>query len=381
MRDLIFVSMENWDEIWRRNQFVVAELARRFPDRKILFVGLARDFSHALRKGRLREIKAPQTVCAPDLTNVFLTNASKFLPNTLPFCRKINEAAMRRHVRKIARDLGLKAPVLWLNPHSAVHMIGQMNERGALYDITDDWTQLTQKAAEKRLVTQQDDALCRRANAVVVCSSRLFELKKSRAKELFLVPNGVDVAHYAAVDNTRRADTQAPVFGYTGSIHADRVDTDRVLDLARAFPQGRVVLIGPNMLSEAQTSKLRAQPNIELRGAISYAQIPQAMSQFDVCVVPHVESAFTESLNPIKLWEYLAAGKPIVSTNLAGFRDFPALCRIASSRDDFLAACREAAQEAASDNASQVAARQAEASNNSWTKRVDQIVEILNEIG
>ena len=390
MHDLIFVSMENWDEIWRRNQFVVDDLARRFPSRKILFVGLSRDFSHAIRKGRWREVRGREVrgregrgrkpAIVPGLPNVRLTNAPKFLPNTIPLCRVINEWMMRRHIKRAARQSGLQNPILWLNPHSAVHMIGKMNESGALYDITDDWTQFSQKDAEKQLIVRQDAALCRRADAVIVCSQRLYELKKPIARHLSLVSNGVQVEHYQGVVHRRLSSTRTPVFGYTGSIHADRVDTDLVLELARAFPEGKVLLVGPNMLPPETTEKLRAQPNISLRGAVPYAQIPQSMSEFDVCVVPHVESAFTESLNPIKLWEYLAAGKPIVSTNIAGFRDYQPLCRIASGSDAFVQACREAAEEASGDNSEQVAARQAEAAKNSWKSRVDEIVEVLNAI-
>ena len=381
MRDLIFVSMENWDEIWRRNQFVAAELARRFPSQKILFVGLARDFSHAVRKRRWRELRVSKAATKSEFPNVYLTNAPKYLPNTIPFCRVVNEWTMRRHIRKTARQLGLKQPILWLNPHSALHMIGKMGELAALYDITDDWTQLTQSAPEQRLVARQDKEMCRRADAVIVCSPRLYELKKQSARRLFLVPNGVEVEHYRGIAHRQLSSTRTPVFGYTGSIHADRVDTDLVLELARAFPDGRVLLIGPNMLPEQTTRKLQAQPNLELRGAVAYAQIPRAMSEFDVCVVPHVETSFTESLNPIKLWEYLAAGKPIVSTDVAGFRDYPALCRIASGQDAFLQACREAVAEAARDNHEEIEARRHEAAAHSWKKRVDEIVAVLNAVG
>lgn len=380
MHDLLFVSMENWDEIWRRNQFVVAELARRFPERKILFVGLARDFSHAIRKRDFVSLRGETLQPLVDFPNVYLTNTPKFLPNTVPQCRKFNEATLRRHLKKAARKLGIKTPILWLNPHSAVHLVGKMGESGSVYDITDDWTQFSSKDAEKQLIIAQDKALCRAASATIVCSSHLYELKKNLARRLFLIQNGVDVEHYKRVAHNRLSSTRSPVFGYTGSIHADRVDTNLVLELARAFPAGRVLLVGPNMLPAATTAKLQAQPNIEIRGAVPYHEIPQIMSAFDVCVVPHVETPFTESLNPIKLWEYLAAGKPIVSTNVAGFREFAGLCRVASGKDAFIAACREAAEEAASDNASQIAARQKEALGHSWTKRVDEIVCVLESL-
>src|SRR4051812_26371966 len=122
MPDLIFVSMENWDEIWRRNQFVCAELARRHPGMKILFVGLARDVSNDLRHGRIAAIRKRATYQLPEFENIVVTHPLKVLPNTFALGRKINERLARRHVAKVARRLGMRRPVLWLNPHYAMHM-------------------------------------------------------------------------------------------------------------------------------------------------------------------------------------------------------------------------------------------------------------------
>ncbi len=97
------------------------------------------------------------------------------------------------------------------------------------------------------------------------------------------------------------------------------------------------------------------------------------MRAFDVCIVPHKVTPFTESLNPIKLWEYLAAGKPIVATDLAGFRDFPDLVSITKTYDQFIAACLAAPYE----DPKRPTLRQIEARKHSWHRRVDQIEQVL----
>ena len=99
----------------------------------------------------------------------------------------------------LPRRLGLRNPVLWLNPHDAVHLAGRLDERAVIYDITDDWSELTQSAALRQLTIAQDAELCRRADAVIVCSEKLLEKKRPLARNLHLVPNGVDAAHYARV--------------------------------------------------------------------------------------------------------------------------------------------------------------------------------------
>src|ERR1700678_3099611 len=139
MRDLIFVSLEDWDDVWRRNQFLCAALARRFPEIKILFVGLPRNVSNDLRRGNLRALRNEATTRLADFPNITVTHALKLLPDSINAGRSINQAMVRNHVRHTAEKLGMRNPLLWLNPHSAVHMAGTMNERAVIYDITDDW--------------------------------------------------------------------------------------------------------------------------------------------------------------------------------------------------------------------------------------------------
>jgi teichuronic acid biosynthesis glycosyltransferase TuaH len=375
-RDLVFVSLEDWDEVWRRNQFLCASLARRFSDRKILFVGLPRDVSHQLRRGRLSGLRRPTPRTVPGLPNITVTHPLKLFPNSLEVGRRLNEALARSHVQQAARELGIRYPLLWLNPHSAVHMAGRMGEAAVVYDITDDWTLASFPERESRLIQAQDRALCRRADLVVVCSEALRESRRPLCRRLLLLPNGVDAEHYREVSEGSRspaAEWPSPVFGYTGTLHSDRIDASLIVALARAFPRGSVVLVGPDSLNLEVRAVLAAERNVHLTGPVPYQEIPRRMAGFDVCIVPHRESAFTETLNPIKLWEYLAGGKPVVSSNVAGFRDYRHLCRIASAPDDFVAACREAL--AAGDVGRET--RMAEARKHSWEARVDTLLDAM----
>ena len=377
--DLIFVSMEDWDDIWRRNQFVCAGFARRFPDQKILFVGLARDVSNRLRRLKFAELRGEATRTVPDYPNITVTRPLKFLPNSLTIGRRINDRMFRAHVRKVAARLGMKQPVLWLNPHSAVHMAGRMGERAVIYDITDDWISLTQSEALTRLTTQQDALLCKQADAVIVCSQKLFDLKKDLARNLHLIPNGVDAEHYSCVvDGTGPLpkETQAwtkPVLGYTGTIHPDRVDLPLIEEIAKKLTSGSIALIGPSHVSEEWRERLAKLGNVYFTGPVPYARLPQMMRAFDICITPHRVTPFTESLNPIKLWEYLAAGKPILSTDVAGFRDYPQFVRIVSNAEEFVTAIHDALHEAPDKQAE----RRRESLRHSWEARLDAIMEVI----
>lgn len=378
--DRLFVSLENWDEVWRRNQFLCAGWSKRHPDGKTLFVTPPRIVPRALQSrdwGSLR----PKLWRVPDLPNIWIYRPLRLVPSTLRVTNRGNEAHERAQVRAVARRIGLQRPLLWINSHFAAHFAGRMNERALIYDVTDDWIAFAKTEALRARIATLDEQLCRRADATIVCSSGLFDLKKSLARRLALVPNGVDAAHYERVGEAALSPhplTQGwtrPVLGYTGTLHPDRLDLPLVDALCRAFPNATVALVGPDLLLPSQRAALQRHPNLAMTGAVPYSQLPDVMRAFDVCLAPHLESAFVQSLNPLKLWEYLAGGKPIVATNVAGFRDFPALVRLASGASEFVAACRAAL--AGDDLAQQ---RREVARRNSWEARLDDIERLLREV-
>jgi glycosyltransferase involved in cell wall biosynthesis len=372
--------MENWDEVWRRNQFLVAGLARRNPAMKILFVGLPRNVTAALRGGTRRPAPSAVVRAVPGLPNVTVTRPLKLFPDSLPPTRRLNEALFRGHVRRAAGAAGVRNPVLWLNPHYAEHLVGKVGERAVLYDITDDWTTLTQPSRVRRLIVRQDRRLCARADAVIVCSQRLLELKREMASRLYLIRNGVDAAHYGVVlDGSGPLPPEAarwpkPVLGYTGTLHPDRLDVGLVEATARRRPGASFVLIGPNYLRGSDISRLRACGNVHLVGPVPYARLPQFMRAFDVCIAPHLVTPFTDSLDPIKLWEYLAAGKPSVCTDVGGFRDYPQFVRVAGDASQFVSAIDDALRE----GPGLAEARRKEAQRNSWEARLDQVESVID---
>ena len=410
MRDLVFVSLEPWNAIWRRNQFLCAQLAERFPSMRLLFVERPL-FAPAIWKTgkrvptfsrRLRRIEG--------FSNLRAFTPVRPLPNPLPGGRAWNEASMTSQIVRAISVAGLRDPLLWLNPFDFGFLIGSVSERGVIYDITDDWELAAPNLTEQTRIHNLDRQLCQRADLTIVCSGALFDSRRAVAKRLLLLPNGVDASHYRDLsdrdcrarghfdqDGTFHCDEEIPsipsrgpldtagwprpVFGYTGSLHPERIDLELVKALARAFPQGRVVLIGPNHFGgDTLERELKGFPNVVAPGAVAYSSIPDVMAGFDVCIVPHQRSEFVESLNPIKLWEFLAAGKPIVSADVAGFRDYPGLVRLASNAPAFVQACRDALQEVnacagrISDVPCQLAPRQREALDNSWRARADELL-------
>lgn len=384
MRDLVFVSLERWDQVWRRNQFLCAQWLRRFPRMRLLFVEPPRDFSHAARTAQFGPLKREAEDFVPDFPNLRLFRPLKLFPNSLGAGRSWNESMLRFQVRAAMRRVGMRAPILWINDHFAGHLAGRLGERGVVYDITDDWRQFPSCAAsERRRIEVADRSLCARADVVVVCSESLENSRRALSRRLVRIPNGVDPKHYASCSKVGGGGTEcrersvAPVFGYVGTLHGDRLDLELVVRLAFEFPSGKVVLCGPDFLTAAERSRLQVHANIQIRPAVPYSEVPRVLSGFDVCIVPHKQTPFTESLNPIKLWEYLATGKPIAGTPVAGFRDYPHLCHLGEGALGFVAACRLALVE---DPRLSVQRRRA-VEPHTWENRAEDVVEMFRQEG
>jgi teichuronic acid biosynthesis glycosyltransferase TuaH len=380
MRDLIFVSLENWDGVWRRNQFLCAEWLRRFPTMRLLFVGRSRDVSHSLKKGDPSVFSLPAEQKIAELPGLTILNPLKLLPNSLASTRWINQRRMLAEVRSAAERAGLRAPLLWINDHFALHLVGKLGERAVIYDITDDWALMSSiPQNERHRIKEADAALCKCADMVVVCSEALEHSRRGMSRKLVRIPNGVDAERYGSA-TLRRGDSEAgagKTFGYVGTLHGDRLDLDLVIALARRRPLDRVVLCGPNLLTAVETRQLKAVANIELRAAVDYQQVPRMLEEFDVCILPHRCTLFTESLNPIKLWEYLASGRPVAATPVAGFRDYGHLFHLAKGEEGFIGACERALQE----DSRLAGVRMREAARHSWKVRADDLLEIFRQEG
>jgi glycosyltransferase involved in cell wall biosynthesis len=406
--------MEDWDDQWRRNQFVCAELGRRQPNRKILFLGVPRNLTRLLAAGEIGTILRSPITKVPGHPNITVTRALRVGLERFAAGIKLNQSITRHHLLNLSRRLELHRPVLWLNPHYATHLIGRMNESSVIYDITDDWISRDQPPWLADQTRRQDEEMCKKANAVIVCSQRLYEMKQPLAAgKLHLIPNGVDAEHYRAVlegngplsgplsrysggglgwgsfrrEYRERGQTpkaialppaaalwKKPVFGYTGTVHTDRLDVDLVESVARRLTAGTIVFLGPDHLPSAVRQRLEKTGRVVFHDAVPYEHIPQFMRAFDVCITPHRISPFVQSLQPIKLWEYLASGKPIVATPVSGFRDFPDLVRLAETAEDFAAQLAAAAAE----GSARAPERQAVARDNSWLARVDDIERVLD---
>lgn len=331
MTRLVVLSLEPWDDVWRRNQYVVDGMLRADPGLQVLFVEPSNDLLHsAVTSRRVRRGRGLRTAEGYE-GRLHLLQPDKLLPRV---AGPAADALLRRAVRRAMRRLGFADAVLWVNDPSWAGLV-QITGLPSMYDMTDDWLAAQRPDRELARIAANERVLMAQCAAIVVCSEGL-RATRSAERDVVLIPNGVDVARYR-LPVERPGDLAERSAVYMGTLHEDRLDVDLVLATADALgPLGaRVALVGPSALGAGNARRLAEHPSVDLLGPRPSRAVPSYLQHATALIVPHVVDAFTDSLDPIKLYEYQAVGRPVVSTRVAGFRDADDDLVTAVPRDGF----------------------------------------------
>lgn len=325
-----------WDFVWQRPQQIFSRLAADHP---ILFI---EEPMHGAAEPGL-EITEPYpgiVRMVPRLPHGAAADADGEWRLLLP----LMERALASHALLAKR---FNDPVQWFySPMSAPVLLGRFGARGTVYDCMDELANFRFAPPD---ITEREQYLMARADVVYTGGYQLYEAKSRHHPNVYFHGCGVDAGHYgrARLASTRVPDTVAflpgPVFGYFGVID-ERLDYELVEALAREFPQGSVVMAGP--LAKVSAEELPSLPNIHWLGQQPYEALPALVKGFDVCLMPFALNEATRCINPTKTLEYMAAGKPIVSTAVPDVvRHFTPVVAVAADHDGFLDAAARAACE------------------------------------
>lgn len=222
---------------------------------------------------------------------------------------------VKNSINKALEFLGMKDAVLLLQNPMAIGAVESVKCRKFVFDAIDNWLYHPQMSKIKKVVSKNYDYVDKNADMILTVSKALTETF-SENKNVNWVSNGVDIDYFTSAFKTEKS--EKPVIGYVGKIQ-DRVDFDLVEKCLKEFKDCRFVFLGPAYSQQARISELDSKySNIEFTGDVHYNELPEKMKEFDIAVIPHKVDSFTKSMNPLKLYEYLAAGKQVVSTPVAG---------------------------------------------------------------
>jgi glycosyltransferase involved in cell wall biosynthesis len=257
------------------------------------------------------------------------------------------DAERRRLVQEFVDGPGagqFENPVQWFyDPMAVTAFGGQMGEVLTVYDCMDELSKF--RGAPPEIIERERELLAR-ADVVFTGGRKLFEAKRRFHNNCHYYGCGVDAKHFG---RARAASTavpeemttlKKPILGFFG-VMDERMDYELLGRLAEAEPSWSIVIIGPAIKIEA--AALPRRPNLHWLGQRAYADLPAFCKAFDVCLMPFALNEATEFINPTKALEYMATGRPIISTAVPDVvRNFGSVVRIASGKEDFVAGCREA---------------------------------------
>lgn len=338
------LSVESWDQVWRRSQHLSAELVDAGAVESVRYIepparGLA-------VRARRRSPRPGVEVVTPPL----------LVPR-----RHGGHRVLAMWLRRAVRDLD----VVWVKNAVAGAAVLSAGVP-VLYDLTDDWRSMAQSAAERARIIAGEDALARTARAVAVSGVLAARWQQRYGASATLVQNGVDVAAIRRA-TPRQLSGPAPHLVYAGTLHSSRLDLGLVTALTQA---GTVHLVGPDCLEADSRQRLLAA-GVRLYGAIPAEQVPSWLASADVLLCPHTVDDFTLSLDAIKAYEYLSTDRPVVATPTSGFQSMRAPGLFVAGAGEFADVVRSAA-----------AARQCYSREPpcSWNERAMEFAAVLKEV-
>lgn len=273
-------------------------------------------------------------------------------------------------LRLLLRLLGFRArnTLLWLYPvHDYIgKLLKLVPHSRTVVQVVDNNAELEVHTDEKRqAVVNEYEALSRDADCVVVSSEANHQVFSRLNAKCVLFENAVDPRFIReGTELPSRRTGARPRLGYVGWI-TERTDLELVSLLARERPHYDIVLAGPDKVGNLQP--LLALPNVQWLGVVPQEQVADLIATFDVCLMPHRDTAYSRSMSPLKLYQYLGSGRPIVSTQVAGVDRWRSLISVVDSPAEFVAAVDDALQRATLDAAR---ARIDAAARETWDKRV-----------
>jgi glycosyltransferase involved in cell wall biosynthesis len=294
---------------------------------------------------------------------------------------RVNARVTAGLIRRRARDLSARR-VLWLYDPCAFELAGGCGETFAVYDCVDDYAeQVGPDPRRRRFVAAADGEAAARSEVVFATTRGLYERQRARNDATHLVPNGADFSHFAGIAPGEAApeveSLPQPVVGFAGNLTAEKVDFDFLEALARSRPEWSFALIGPAAQdARSAVRRLGELANVHVLGQRPYGDLLRYVAGFAVGIVPYRESAYTRNCSPLKVFEYLAAGKAVVASGVPELAGMEPDVTLAVGTEEFGAAIERALADSGPEA---VARRRALAGQNTWDARAERLLGLVRE--
>ncbi len=359
--DIIVFSHLRWEFVTQRPQHIVNRLAQ---GRKVLFIEEPIAYTDEDRgTARTVQVGKSVTVVQPHISHEHMI------------------AELEKIVAEYSEKLAIKNPILWFYSPMFSDIIPSIkNHRLVVYDCMDELSAFKGASPELKF---KERMLVSYADVVFTGGKSLFESKKTLKENVFCFPSSVDRQHFASAKTglTRVpkdiANLPGPVVGFYGVVD-ERLDLDLLAETARLRPDVSFVVIGP--VVKISESDLPQAANLHYLGGKKYEELPGYLKVFDIAMMPFAMNDATKFISPTKTLEFMAAGKPIISTPIYDVvRDYSNVVSIVKNAQDFSDAITNVQNESASNIRQREKETETILHKTSWDTTVQQMKKLMSE--
>jgi len=382
-QDIIYFAQGKWDGLWRSRQQLMSIFARK---NRVLYVEgrpTLRFALHAFVGKDLRRSDLHLSSVRQVSENLFVCRFPIWAPESDRFpLKRLTRTVGWLFIQHALRKLHMSRPIVWLSQPSMVDLIEAIPSACLrvyhVYDEYGGYCGLT--PASRHQIEELEKRMMELVDIVIVSSKRLYDAKSSLHANTYFVPHGVNYKAYTAAlrdpyipDGLRSI--KAPRLGYVGLI-SDKLDLQMIGELAQNHANWSLVFVGEARVSTQRDiwQALISMSNVHYLGEVEVSQVPYYIKGFDVGLVPYVLNRYAENAQPLKVYDYLAAGLPIASVDVPAVREFGQYIHVTERPRDFSQAVEAALADTTPERCQ---ARRNIAAQHTWEVRVEQLSDVL----
>jgi glycosyltransferase involved in cell wall biosynthesis len=338
-QDIVTLSTQDWRDLWTRKQRFMLQFARQ--GNKVLYVESQFHYLTYLKRFKSQWRRIYQFLRGPRQVepNLYIYTPPLLLPafQIFPRLATINNYVLSFFLRSAMRKIGIKQPLLWLYSHYNQPLIKKLGCKRALYECVDEFSG-AKGLIRPEVARAQEQATLKAVDVAIVTAPGLKKSKIEFNRNIHVIANAANVAHFSKATSgklTEPGDLKSiprPRLVFVGGI-AYWIDLELVRYIAVNRPSWQIILIGPVVTNTKILDNLN---NIHFMGRKSYDDLPSYLAWCDIALNPYKVDSVAENCSPLKLYEYMAAGLPIVSTDMPEARRFPGIENVAFSYDGFV---------------------------------------------
>jgi glycosyltransferase involved in cell wall biosynthesis len=383
--DFIIISTADWDHpFWTNKQHIAKRLADR--GHRVLYIdslGLRRPTA---KQSDIKRIFKKISRFTNGLQEKY-KNLWVWSPIVIPFhgnenIRNLNFKFLEIALKYFSKKLNFKNPILWIYNPLAQKLVGNLNEQFSVYHCVDELS--AQPGMPIETLKYEEEMLLKKVNMVFATSPNLYETRKKYNSNTYYSPNVADYEHFhkaASCETEIPEDIKnipGPRIGFIGAISGYKLNFNLIESVAKSSPDLSFVFIGQIGEGEPGTDiiNLKSIKNIYFLGPKPYNDLPNYLKAFDVCLLPNNLNEYTKNMFPMKFFEYLSAGKPVVMTQLPALEEYYHLCYVANDSKSFCEMILKALQE---NNKLLIDKRIEEAKKHNWDSRIDTMLSLIEK--